>query len=190
MPISFSGTINELQLRRAIKKQMYAGYILGYILFLFGIIALLKACNIDASTHSSSFLPPAFLLVVGLLLTLLPWITARRQFRTNKLIGLPQQCIASDQHLSINMQIGSAEITWDCFHRTLISKNIILLFQSTAVFHIFPREFFKSESDWNEFQTCVRQKVKRKRNTFLWATVAWTILILIVLIILHFIPRA
>ncbi len=191
MNIQFSGSLDEKQLRRAIGKQLNALIILGILFVTIALLTFVISIS-SAKNPTEIFNQPTFFILgfLGILFMVLPWISARRQFRTSKILGSPTTGSASEQALSISSKLGSAEIPWDSFYRSIVSKDIVMLYQSAYVFQVIPKEFFQAETDWTEFQNCVRSKVKPRKNRLMFALVIWIILVAIVLIILRFIPNA
>jgi hypothetical protein len=49
--------------------------------------------------------------------------------------------ISSDEFVSTN-SIGTARLRWKDFHKYKVGKNLILVYQSDAIFHMFPRRWF------------------------------------------------
>lgn len=190
MHISFSGSLTEQQLRRGITKQLQSLRIVGIVFLGLAFIALLILFLAPHDPKESLGLGKvSFFGSIGALCLLLPWVTARRQFRTSKLLSAPVTGSATDQSLSMSTSSSTGEITWDSFHQALVSKDVILLYQSANVFHILPREFFQSEAQWQELQAFVRAKVKPHKNRFLYILAAWIALVSITLIVLRFLPR-
>jgi len=190
MHISFSGSLTEQQLRRGITKQLQSLRIVGIVFLILAFIALLIAFLSPQDPRDSFGLGKvSFFGSIGALCLLLPWVTARRQFRTSKLLSSAVTGSATDQSLSMSTSSSSGEITWESFHKALVSKDVVLLYQSAYVFHILPREFFQSEADWLEFQAFVRAKVKPHKSWFIYALAIWIALVSITLIVLRFLPR-
>jgi len=189
MLLEFSGTLKENDLRAGITRQMYPAFIFGFVMLALGILALALSL-LSTGENSASPISSLFPIAMGLVLVSLPRFTARRQFKSNKLISMPITGSVSSEGVSISNEVGSANIKWEHFHKYVISPKLVLLFQSSAVFQIFPSSFFQNEADWSSFNALVKSKVQRKRNKMLISIIIWLAVILLLLIAFRNLPHA
>jgi len=188
MQISFSGSLTEKQLRRAMSRQMLMLKLLGMVMTIASIVLAIAWATQDPHRPADLFLS-AVAGILGLLMYLLPAISAKRQFKTNKLLRDDITGSATDACITMNGPHGTANIPWDCFHKAVVARDIVLLFQSGSAFNLIPQGFFTSEGDWHSFQDLARSKVKQRRNIVAYIAIAWLAVVAVVLIVLNHLPK-
>lgn len=64
--------------------------------------------------------------------------------------------------LGVTWQAGerSSQIGWDQFDRRFETPDLLVLLTAEGVLHMFPRQFFASESDWKRFIDLTSTRVK------------------------------
>jgi hypothetical protein len=65
----------------------------------------------------------------------------------------------SDMHLMVKHQHGQGVLPWEIFHKWKADKQLILVYHSDALFHIFPRRAFPSTEEFQWFQALLRTKL-------------------------------
>lgn len=80
----------------------------------------------------------------------MPWNT-RRVFLQQKTLHVEHQIMISSEMIETNSEYGVTRMPLSDFCKYKVGKNLILLYQSEALFHIFPRRFFTSEKDFKAF---------------------------------------
>lgn len=125
-------------------------------------IALLSLClvivvasafsSIAFEQVASTFAPLLFLglLYAFILFVILPW-NVRRVFAQQKTLQGEYETIISPEMIETTSEHGTTRMRLSDFYKYKVSKDIILLYQSQALFHMFPRRFFTSEEDFNTF---------------------------------------
>ena len=87
-----------------------------------------------------------------------PYLAARSMWRNpsvrRKLAGL-----VTKKGIEYRLDIGINEIPWERFTRVRKAKNLITLVTREGLLVIFPRSFFKNESDWQKFDRLVNAKI-------------------------------
>ena len=65
----------------------------------------------------------------------------------------------SDADLITKSTHGQGTVPWELFHKWKSNKQLILVYQSEAIFHIFPRQAFPSQEEFQAFQTILCSKL-------------------------------
>ncbi|MGH7341540.1 MAG: YcxB family protein, partial [Candidatus Rokuibacteriota bacterium] len=82
------------------------------------------------------------------LLALVEW-QIRKNWKTHKLGQEPFQGALSEEGLEVVAPHGSIKAGWDRFHAWKGTASELLIYQSSALFHILARRFFASDDDWS-----------------------------------------
>jgi hypothetical protein len=90
---------------------------------------------------------------------LTPLLNARRVERTSKLFASPLHGVATETGIHLESAYGTSDLPWDVFFRYKATDSLVILFQSTQLFNVFPRSFFGSDEDWHGFRVWVADKV-------------------------------
>ncbi|MEI6330371.1 MAG: YcxB family protein [Pseudanabaena sp. ELA645] len=95
------------------------------------------------------------ILLFGLIYTLfilfiLPW-NVRRIFSQQKTLQVEHEIVISPEMIETISDNGTWKMRLSDFHEYKVGKDLILLYQSQALFHIFPRRFFVLEEDFKTF---------------------------------------
>ena len=191
LEIPFSGTLNEPLLRRAFGRQALGPRVIGA--FLLGVAVLGLVLFVRAPDRRAAGLqlaPPIFLGFLGTVLLLTPYFSARRTLRTNQLLRSPQSGHASEVGVTFTHPLGAAALPWSVFYRAVVSKNVVLLYQSANVSHVLPREFFHTDTAWASFQSLVRQHAPRPPSRFLRLVLVWLALVVFFLLLSRFLGGA
>jgi hypothetical protein len=99
-----------------------------------------------------------FAFVYGVFLPL----RAKRIFRQQKALHEPYEVELTDEALSSMSAYGDFKMEWSAFHKYKTSKNLILVYQSDAIFHMFPRRWF-TESQFTEFHAILKKQLGRPK---------------------------
>ena len=89
---------------------------------------------------------PIFLFII------LPF-RSRKIYLQQKLMQLPCDFSFDESSMQAKSGVGTSSICWDMLHKWKENKDLILVYQSDAIFHMFPKRCFASESDINEFRS-------------------------------------
>ncbi|MEM1253981.1 MAG: YcxB family protein [Cyanobacteria bacterium P01_H01_bin.21] len=79
-----------------------------------------------------------------------PW-NARRIFSQQKTLQAEYEMVISPDTITSTTKNGYVEMPLSDFHKYKVGKDLILVYQSQALFHMFPRRFFASDEDYNTF---------------------------------------
>jgi YcxB-like protein len=113
-----------------------------------------------ASASLSGSLTRAFraltpILFFGLFCALILFIilprNVHRIFLQQKTLQIEYKSVISPEIIESTSEIGTARIRLSDFHKYKVDKDLILLYQSQAIFLIFPRRFFTLEEDFKIF---------------------------------------
>lgn len=70
----------------------------------------------------------------------------------------------SDEHLISRSVHGESKLPWSVFHKWKSGRDIVLLYQSDALFHVFPGRSFPSTADFDSFQAILRKHLGPNRS--------------------------
>jgi hypothetical protein len=54
---------------------------------------------------------------------------------------------------------GQGTMPWEIFHKWKANKQLVLVYQSDAAFHIFPKQAFPLQEEFKTFQSILRSKL-------------------------------
>jgi YcxB-like protein len=116
------------------------------------IVAASVPSSVSLATAISVFAPILLLGVIYgfMLLFIIPW-NVRRIFAQQKTLHLEYQTVISPEMIESTSENGTMRMRLSDFHKYKVGKDLILLYHSQIVFHMFPRRFFASEEDFNTF---------------------------------------
>lgn len=128
-----------------------------------GVIAGLPSRSGAAFASLSAFI------ALGVFALLYPALIVSRVFKTNALLRDGFSGTANEEAFTAESPNGVSRIVWEKFHRAAIRPDMVLLYVSARQFLVLPKVFFATDSDWTEFQTIVRQRVRlrSRAGTFL-----------------------
>ena len=103
----------------------------------------------------------ALVMIVGAFLGssyLQPYLAAREMWKNpsvrRKLAG-----VVTKKGILYRLDVGENEILWERFLRVRKVKNLVTLTTREGLLVIFPRSFFKSDSDWQKFERLVDTRI-------------------------------
>lgn len=189
--ITFEGAITFEQYRRGMSLhhgRLFRGLTWTVVAVLVGLALLVATAGLLLG--ESPGLPLGIMGFAGffvLMLALFDW-SLRRAWKTHKLLGEPVRGSFSDEGFAMESELGKGLIPWDRFYQWSGSPEALLVYQSTRLFHILPREFFDTDADWNSAHALVAAKLpsrtRKRRWRRLWYIVAWLVIFLTVLLVL------
>jgi hypothetical protein len=143
--------------------------------FKYIVIALLSLCLVVfvASASSPDSLINAFsifvpILIFGLfyifiLFVIMPW-NVRRIFSQQKTLHSEHTTVISPETIESTSEHGSMKMRLSDFHKYKVGKDMILVYQSQVLFHMFPRRFFASEEDFQTFISYLEANIGRPKR--------------------------
>jgi hypothetical protein len=87
----------------------------------------------------------------------------RRIYRQQKLLQDQLLVEISDTHMVIKSQHGQGVLPWEVFHKWKTARDLVLVYQSDVLFHIFPQRAFSSPQEYQQFQSLLRSKLGPQR---------------------------
>jgi len=131
----------------------------------FALTAALVAFASSAASICFGPKPPliAYAIVatfIAILLLFLVWPPSRirKTFRQQKLLQEPYECVIDENGLSSNSARGSLQLAWKDFHKYRVGKDLILVYQSDAIFHMFAKRWFAG-SEYEEFLAILKKEL-------------------------------
>lgn len=108
--------------------------------------------SVSLTTTFSAFAPIFLLglLYAFILFAVIPW-KVRRIFAQQKTLHVEYQTAISPEMIESTSENGNMRMRLSDFHKYKVGKDLILLYHSQALFHMFPRRFFASEEDFKTF---------------------------------------
>lgn len=68
----------------------------------------------------------------------------------------------SPDSVQYNTALSQSQSGWQLFQKYKIAPDMVLLYQTSGAFNVFPRHFFKTEADWTAFAQLVQQQIVKK----------------------------
>lgn len=133
-----------------------------FVMFLLGSVSLVAwyASGLRAlSAVAGGFIG------VGVVQALTLWLylpyRARRTYRQQKNLQRSHQFSWDDQAIFFHSEDYEGKIRWSDLLKAREDHSMLLLYQSDALFHLFPKRSFSSPEQFNEFRSHVAALVKR-----------------------------
>jgi YcxB-like protein len=125
---------------------------IAFLSFCLVICVALTPVSVPLTTTLFMVFTPIFFLVISYVFTLLlvMW-NVRRIFAQQKTLQVEYQTVISPEMIESTSENGTMRMRLSDFYKYKVGKDLILLYQSQAIFHIFPRRFFASDEDFNTF---------------------------------------
>lgn len=168
MQVPFRGTLTRDDYLRAVSLhrrmpefvRITLWALLGLVLFAI-VIAILIAL---ALLPRHLFFRPrwyAYALICAVLVIVGSWLLSRyqtlRYWNGNRSLQSPMSgTVMPDEGIQILCAGAEGRFSWAAYGKQKRSPDMILLYTSEIVFHIFPKSFFETEDDWQVFIELVR----------------------------------
>jgi hypothetical protein len=179
--IGFRGSINRDNYLRALRlssgqsrETKIFGGLFAALLFAFTVVGPLAT---GASIRP--WLPVwVVALLIAIVFVVLPRLGIERALKTNKLLQEPIEGTAAEDAIRLTTSLSSATLPWGSFYQVKASPRMVLLYQASNLYNMFPREFFEQEEDWQTFRSWALEKVptqvkkpRRFRTLLLWMAI-------------------
>jgi hypothetical protein len=142
-------------------------YWLGIILCLLAVGVMLHQTIFIPLTLDNAWIPLAFLVGISLVgnyfFISLPK-QVRRTYAQQKLLHENQLIQINSDFLITSTGQTYRKVKLDIFHNYKYNNRMVLLYQSEAVFNIFPRRWFSSDADYDLFVSYVKDRVKCEKK--------------------------
>lgn len=96
-------------------------------------------------------------------LTVLPYIGARKQLKTNASIREPFVYIFSPGGIRFNNAFISGETSWNAFWRICETKTLFCLYPGAGSAWVLPKRFFKNESEASGWRRLAEEQIAPKK---------------------------
>jgi hypothetical protein len=161
--IQFGGTLGLGDFRRAQsldgRTRVYSLIALAFV----GIAIAIQVWSFLTTPFSISSLILLMPLVIGALVF---WLALRfivqRSWKQSQTTFAAISGTISDDAVAYNTAQSQSRSAWDLFQRYKIAPDMVLLYQTTNAFNVFPRHFFSTEADWAAFVQLVQQKIAKR----------------------------
>lgn len=124
-----------------------------------------------------------FLLTLGLI----EW-SLRRGWKSHTLLREGTRGTLASDGISMEGELGSARVPGDRFYQWAASPSVLLIYQSTALFHLLPREFFATDEDWSAAGELVAARLPSRRQRRRWrrwlSALLWIAVVIVFVILL------
>lgn len=161
--MSFTCKIEPADYRRAawvhIRPRRFFA-ILGTLLVLLALSVFAFALHRFVTTGEDLIV----LLVLGVALAYLAvyflvWFPRRltRLYEQQRLLHPEFTVEISDEHLVSRSALGESKLPWGLFHKWKSGGDVVLVYQSDELFHVFPARSFPSAMDFERFQDILRK---------------------------------
>lgn len=84
----------------------------------------------------------------------------RKIFAQQKLLHEPMEIEITPAGFSTTATYGTSHLEWRALHKYKAGKELMLVYQSDVIFHMFPRRWFASDADWNQLRAYLQQSLK------------------------------
>lgn len=168
MEIKFQGQYDRRTFTRAVRlanqpPRNQARFVWFMLLFAVGALVLMVYRVIETRDLGGN----AVLLGAAALMSLaVGWVAFRPDFIALKMWANPGtrrelKGTVSNRGIIYELREGRNEIRWERFNRVRVRGEIVSLVRRDGLLVVFPRRFFKRDSDWRKFLKLVESKIER-----------------------------
>lgn len=189
MGIRFEGRLDEALSRRAQRLALRGALPLWLV---YALVGLALAAGSVLAFLGELLVAGALVFSLGVLGSLaltLHEVVVRRTRETHRLAREPFEGSLDDDALRIGGPSGRAGIPWDRIERWKAGRGLLLLFESSRLFHVLAPEFFATPEDWRAARALVAEKVpsgqRADRRRLLWTFLLAFAAALAVLLLWH-----
>lgn len=127
------------------------------------ILAILLACIYQIVSHPEGYRSWATIVLVmsAYLFAIFKWrvpARARKNFWQQKMLQEPYEAIITDEMFEAVSNFGTSRIPWTEFHKYKVGKDMILVYQSDRLYHMFMKRWFTDE-EFTSFQGILRDQL-------------------------------
>ena len=165
MEIRFSGTLSLRDFERAQALDGRTRMISLMMLGLAGILLLIQVLSLLSAPFSLAAFVPLLPLVIG---GLVFWVFVRWQVRSvwkkNQAVYADVSGVITEDTVAYNTSQSESRSRWTLFQKSKVASDMILLYQTSGAFNVFPRHFFETEADWTMFTELAQRKIAQNRG--------------------------
>ena len=152
--MKISGVLDDATLARALNVHFAGPRLAG--------LALLVMATVAVAIKPERLLPAAIGVIAGVLLVAFPFL-ARRFGRRPKLTRI--EAVASPTGICFLDAKETSEFAWTRFHQAKVLPNLVILYRSSADYHILSPDLFNTPDEWKVFLSWVRSSVPRQHRS-------------------------
>ncbi len=115
----------------------------------------------SASSHASPYILLAVLVYLALRFFVIMPMSAKRIYRQQKTLHEPYEVEITEEAMRVASTYGESTVPWQTFYKYKVGRDFLLVYQSAAIFHMFPRRWF-SDEQFAEFQAILARHLKRR----------------------------
>jgi len=82
----------------------------------------------------------------------------RRIYRQQKMLQTPYEAEITEESYEGESHCGKGKMAWKDFHKYKTGKDIVIVYQSDALFNMFPKRWF-SDEEFVEFQSILHRQL-------------------------------
>lgn len=189
MAIAFQGRLDEEIYLRANTAHMGGKWALGcsaaaIVFILFGLISPLIG---RGNVRAEDFALPIGIVIGVVVLVLVYRRSMRKKWASNRLAQAAMSGEAGEEALRLETEYSKARMPWNVFLKRRMTPELVVIYGAQNLFFLFPRSFFSSDRDWEEFRALVAAKVaaadKGRMNPFIKTALLWMIIVILVFIL-------
>jgi hypothetical protein len=105
-----------------------------------------------------------FGVIYGFILLVIVPSKTRRVFAQQKSLQAQYEIVISPDTIETTSEQGTSRMAITDFYKYKVGQDLVLLYQSQALFHMFPRRVFDSESDFKQFLRYLEANLGHPRN--------------------------
>lgn len=163
MEIQFAGAISLPDFQRAQALDGRSRLTWLVMAGLVGLLVLFQVFTLLTEPLTATTLLTLFPL---LLATIFFWGFVRYQIRStwkkNQAMFSAISGVITENVIEYNTGQSESKMRWDLFRQSKVAPDMVLLYQTTHAFNVFPRHFFANDADWSAFTRLVEQKIRKK----------------------------
>jgi hypothetical protein len=166
MEISFRGQYDKDLFFRSVmlanqppkNRRLVRSFLLVFILFA-TVVLILRMFETGDILDNATYI--VVVMILGAFLArsyVQPYLGARSMW-ANPLVRRKMTGVVTKYGITYQLEVGNNEILWERFNRVRKVNNLITLVTREGLLVIFPRVFFKNESDWRRFERLVDTRI-------------------------------
>jgi hypothetical protein len=154
MTVTISGVLNEATLARAFNVHFAGPRLVGIALLIMSIVAV-------AITPQRVW-QAVIGVGVGVVLAAFPFLVRRCGRRVTQ---VRTEAVASQTGIRFLDGNATSEYAWTSFHQAKVLPDLVILYRSSANYHILSPNLFDTADDWHIFVSWVRSSVPRPHRS-------------------------
>ncbi|MGJ8655150.1 MAG: YcxB family protein [Akkermansiaceae bacterium] len=136
---------------------------LGILLFGLSVLVIVYQVFFVFAVGRGSFPFIPFGAIAYLVLSYCVWLPykSKKLFKQQKALSVPSDVEITEDYFVSTSSLGSAKLVWADFHKYRIGKDLILVYQNDAIFHMFPKRWF-TDGEYQELVEILQVNLGRE----------------------------